>query len=183
MRLLFVIALQPPAIGGAEIKASRLARALVSRGHRVTILTRRLPNTERREIVGGVKTIRIGKETDSRADIIGFAKEIFNRREKFNVIHNFLLSSLTNACCFAGKRLGKPVIISIGGTGKFGGPRDTSGFGRLSWLKWRHIAASGAKFICPSPQSRQEFASAGIAENRVFCVPNPVDTTVFKPAS
>ncbi|MFA5161070.1 MAG: glycosyltransferase family 4 protein [Elusimicrobiales bacterium] len=180
MKVLFVIAQYPPVVGGAEIKASRLARALAARGHEITVLTRRLPGTPALENDSGADIIRLGGERGVRADLPAFAREIFRRRGRVDALHNFLLSSLTNICCLA---RGSKTVISAGGAGAFGGPRDTSGFGRFAGLKWRHIAASGARFICPAPHCAREFKEAGIAAERIFTVPNPADTARLSPAS
>lgn len=183
MKILFALTFYPPATGGAEIKAARLAGALAARGHEVTVLARRLPGTPPLEESNGVRVIRLGRETGKSMDWPAFIGGLRGFAPRADVIHNFLLSSLSNICCAAGAFYGKPVFISVGGTGAYGGMKDKTAFGRLAGLKWRHIAASRAVFIAPGEMSRAELRAAAIKPERIEIINNPVDLEKFTPPS
>ena len=58
LRLLFVLEYYAPHIGGAERLFQSVAERLAAGGHRVTVLTRRLPGTAAREEMSGVRVVR-----------------------------------------------------------------------------------------------------------------------------
>jgi len=59
MRILFIIENYLPHIGGVEVVFKNLAEGLVRKGHDVKIITHRLRNTPRYEVINGVKVQRI----------------------------------------------------------------------------------------------------------------------------
>ena len=58
MNILFVLENYHPHIGGVESVFQGLAEGLAARGHRVTLVTRRLPATAKQEVLRGVRIIR-----------------------------------------------------------------------------------------------------------------------------
>ncbi len=46
--------------GGSEVFVEEVARRLVARGHRVTLVCARHPGARRRDVVGGVRVVRVG---------------------------------------------------------------------------------------------------------------------------
>jgi glycosyltransferase involved in cell wall biosynthesis len=59
MRILTILTYYRPHYSGLTIYAERLARALVARGHPVTVLTSRYdPNLPAREVCDGVQVVR-----------------------------------------------------------------------------------------------------------------------------
>src|SRR4051794_37752116 len=59
MMICMIISRYPPFIGGTERQCQRLAEALARRGHQVTIVTERLPNTMPYEVADGVTVYRL----------------------------------------------------------------------------------------------------------------------------
>ncbi len=60
MRILFTLTYYRPHVSGLTIYVERLAKALVERGHQVTILTsRHNDDLPREEVVGGVRVVRV----------------------------------------------------------------------------------------------------------------------------
>ena len=60
MRILTVLTYYRPHTSGLTIFAERLAKALVRRGHQVTVLTSQFdPATAREEVVDGVRVVRV----------------------------------------------------------------------------------------------------------------------------
>lgn len=59
MRILFALVHYHPYIGGAELIVQRLAEGLAQKGHRVTVITARLPGTPKAEKIDGVGVHRV----------------------------------------------------------------------------------------------------------------------------
>ncbi len=59
MKILFVCENYLPHYGGAEVVFKNLAERYVKEGHEVVLVTHRLPETRKEEIIGGIKVIRI----------------------------------------------------------------------------------------------------------------------------
>lgn len=59
LRILFVLEYFPPHVGGVETLFDQLTASLVREGHRVTVITLRLPGTERRAWRNGVEILRV----------------------------------------------------------------------------------------------------------------------------
>ncbi len=59
MKILMILENYAPHIGGVEVVFKELAEGLVKKGYEVNVLTRKLPKTEKYEIMNGVKIHRI----------------------------------------------------------------------------------------------------------------------------
>jgi glycosyltransferase involved in cell wall biosynthesis len=59
MKILFICENYIPHYGGAEVVFKNLAEGYVKQGNNVTILTHQLPGTKRKEMIHGVKVIRV----------------------------------------------------------------------------------------------------------------------------
>jgi len=181
---IFVIANYPPAGGGAEKKARRIASALAGEGMPITVLTRRVAGLPPVEQAGGVTVARLGGGNGGNAGFyFSLARELFRRRREYSVIHHFLFSTTANVCCLAARILGKPVLLAPGGTGEYGGTTDRVTFGRGAGLKFAHMKWSGASFVAMSTPLLQELKESGVRQDRLFLLNNPVDTEKFHPAS
>ncbi len=60
MKILFVLTYYRPHVSGLTIYVDRLARAMVERGHQVTVLTSQYQrDLQREEVVDGVRILRV----------------------------------------------------------------------------------------------------------------------------
>jgi D-inositol-3-phosphate glycosyltransferase len=59
LRIVFVLELYPPHVGGVETLFSQLAEGLAAAGHAVTVVTLRLPGTAADEVKNGVRIVRV----------------------------------------------------------------------------------------------------------------------------
>jgi D-inositol-3-phosphate glycosyltransferase len=59
MKILFVLEYYTPHIGGAEVLFKNLGEGLVARGHEVSVVTLRLPDSPAFEVINGVKVHRV----------------------------------------------------------------------------------------------------------------------------
>jgi len=112
MKILFICENYIPHYGGAEVVFKNLAEGYVKLGHEVTILTHQLKNTKKREIINGVKVIRV-PSLNSRY-LFSFTSLI--KAIKLSKKHDIIQTTTFNGAppaWFASKITKKPVIITI----------------------------------------------------------------------
>ncbi len=173
-----------PALGGAERQAEELARALAARGASVTALTRRLPGTPEREAVAGVAVRRLPSLGSGAADSLLFLVEAFVwlvlHRHEYDAVHAHLAGSPALAAAAAGRLLGKPVLVKLGG-GRGIGELAVSSRGVFGRLKLRLLAALAPRFLAVVPDLAEE-AAEHLGPVEVEVLPNGVDVRRFVPA-
>ena len=108
-----------PAIGGAEKQALELSRALVSRGVKVTVLTRRIEGAPAREIMDGVSVLRLAVFGSGSLDSFFFMVKSFfyllRHAAEYDAVHVHLASSPAVAAVLAGRLTGRRTVIKLGG--------------------------------------------------------------------
>ncbi len=173
-----------PALGGAERQAEELSRALAARGARVVALTRRLSGTPADETRDGVRVRRLPSLGSGTADSLLFLVEAFVwlvlHRHEYDAIHAHLAGSPALAAAAAGRLLGKPVVVKLGGGRGIGelAASSRSLFGRL---KLRLLAALRPRFLAVVPDLAEE-AREHLGPVSVEVLPNGVDVKRFTPA-
>ncbi|MDX6770455.1 MAG: glycosyltransferase family 4 protein [Elusimicrobiota bacterium] len=173
-----------PALGGAERQAEEQARALAARGARVTALTRRLPGTAAEEERDGVRVRRLPSLGSGTLDSLLFLAEAFVwlllHRHEYDAVHAHLAGSPALAAAAAGRLLGKPVLVKLGGGRGIGelAVSSRSVFGRL---KLRLLASLRPRFLAVVPDLAEE-AAEHLGAVPVEVLPNGVDTRRFVPA-
>lgn len=179
-----IIAYFPPVLGGAEIQALRLAKALSKRNINPFVITQRLKGLKRFEEVGGVPIYRLftlGSGTVASL-LFMFSSFLFfvKNRRKYQIIHAHLASSPAITATIAGEVLRKKVIVKFAGAGKTGDIKasDRTFLGRA---KLKLLMKYGDVFVCPSEEVKRESINYGFAKRKVTKIPNGVDTTLFHP--
>ncbi|MDE2511870.1 MAG: glycosyltransferase, partial [Elusimicrobia bacterium] len=108
-----------PAVGGAERQALELSVALVRRGHRVTVLTRRVNGLPAREEVRGVKIRRLpvfGRGAiDAACFLTGSFLWLLFHWTDWDAVHAHLAGSPALSASLAGRLLGRPALVKLGG--------------------------------------------------------------------
>ncbi len=108
-----------PAIGGAEKQALELSRALVSRGVKVSVLTRRIEGAPAEEMMDGVSVLRLAVVGSGALDSFFFMVKSFfyllRRAAEYDVVHVHLASSPAVAAVLAGRLTGRRTVIKLGG--------------------------------------------------------------------
>jgi len=108
-----------PMIGGAEKQAFELSKALVKKGVRVAVITRRTGVLAARETLDGVKGERFKTFGYGVLDSLFFMLRVFlyllSNRADYDAAHVHLASSAAVAAVLAGRIAGKKIIIKIGG--------------------------------------------------------------------
>ncbi len=176
----FVIARYPPATGGTEIQAAALAGALRGRGHRVRVLTQRLPGISVPDEEGVIRLRpAVGGVLASFCFGCRVAFDLVRRPP--DVVQSFLLSSPSLFAALGARLAARPVVVKTGGGGAFSiVTRSRSSFmGRLRLGLIRRLAD---RFVAPAPAAIDELAAAGMARERCMVIPNGVDSGRFRPS-
>lgn len=171
----------PPSLGGAERQAYELSRALRARGHDVFVLTRALPGLPAAETVDGVPVERLsawgGGILNSSVFFLACLARLL--RGDYDAVHAHLASSPALAAALAGRLLGKPVVVKLGG-GKGIGEIALSAGSAAGRLKLSLFKLLRPRFIAVASELSAELAAHGLGTAEL--IPNGVDLERFRPA-
>jgi L-malate glycosyltransferase len=187
-RVVMVVRLFDPWVGGMERQAFKLARELVTSGIDVEIITGRwfrgTPRQEERDGVritrnqtlwefGGIKGLR---KLGGYLYILTLISALRRRRGPTTVIHVHGCNYHTFAAVIAGRRSGIPVIVKLANSG-IGSDLDKMRRGAQLALSGAMlpIALQADRFVALNPQVREELAAAGIEPERIVEIPNGVE--------
>ena len=114
MKILFVVEHYHPYIGGAETLFKNLCEGLAKRGHKVTVVTSLLPNTDKREQLNGVRIFRV--KTPSKGRRYWFTllavPMVFKMAKEADIIHTTTYNGAFPAW-LASKIFRKPCVITV----------------------------------------------------------------------
>lgn len=182
-RVVMVSAGFAPAVGGAERQALELSRALSARGASVLVLTRRLGGWASREELDGVRVRRLRVlgtgALDSLCFLVGALGWLLKHGSEYDAIHAHLAGSPALAAAAAGRFLGKPVLVKLGGGRGIGELAASSGTA-LGRLKLSLLARLRPRFLAVVPDLAAE-ARERLAGAAIEVLPNGVDVERFKP--
>jgi len=164
--------------GGAEVLAHRLAVHLVRQRLDLTVLTGRFGRTRRREKMDGVPVLRhfIGVYVPVVHEVcylLSLARELFARRNDYDVIHVFQTNLSACVASLIGKRLGKRIVTTCHNAGEQGDISTLSslpGGGRLLQLVCQKV--DGATGV--SKDVVHQMLAVGFSRKRTWYVPNGV---------
>lgn len=172
-----------PAIGGAERQALELSSALAERGHRVTVLTRRVNGLPRSETVRGVHVRRLCAPDGALEAPLFLAAALgwlLLHWVEWDAVHAHLAGSPALAAALAGKMLGRPALVKLGG-GRGIGELAVSSKTRLGRAKLRGLGLLRPRFLAVVPDLAAE-ARAFLGPVSIEVLPNGVDMKRFHPA-
>lgn len=195
LRLCLCVSLFPPAIGGAERQAERLARAIAAQGHHVTVVTQRLPGAAPAEELDGVRVVRAIR-TCKRGALYGLSYVLSLGWYLLRHLRSFDLIQTTYLYLDAFTALAtrplhrKPVILRPACGGTYGDLTRLPTF--RFWPLWprldRPIHAlildtmhRADAVIALSGQLAEELQAAGFPPKRIVRIPNGVDPRRFVP--
>ncbi len=174
-----------PVVGGAERQALELARELRRRGADVLVLTRRVVSTSSREEVQGVPVRRLRVfgtgAFDSLSFLFGALGWLLKHGGEYDAIHAHLAGSPALAAALAGRWLGKPVLVKLGG-GRGIGELASSSRTYLGRLKLRLLARLQPRFLAVVPDLAAE-AREYLGDAPIEVLANGVDVNRYKPVS
>ena len=189
VRVLMVVRLFHPWIGGTERQAYKLAAALIDRGVDTTVVTGRwFRGTARDEVLDGVPVHRnhtlwefFGtrglRKFGGYLYIVTLLWYLWRQREHYDVIHVHGLNYHTFAAVIAGRRLGKPVIAKLANSGH---ASDIAKMREDRQLALAHrmlpTALTCDRFVALNPAVVSELSAAGVPRERILALTNGVDT-------
>jgi len=189
VRVLMVVRLFHPWIGGTERQAHKLAAALLDRGVDTTVVTGRwFRGTARDEVLDGVPVhrnhtlweffgIRGLRKFGGYLYMVTLLWYLWRRREHYDVIHVHGLNYHTFAAVLAGRRLGKPVIAKLANSGR---ASDIAKMREDRQLALAHrmlpTALTCDRFVALNPAVVSELSAAGVPRERIVTLTNGVET-------
>jgi glycosyltransferase involved in cell wall biosynthesis len=178
---MMVISQFRPVASGAELQAERLAYKLADLGFPIQVLTQhRDPSSLPYEVFQGVKIHRcsfplaylLGREA------VPTLHYLLRRRHTFDILHNHQMFGHAVVSTIAARWLGKKNIIKLACAGKFG---DLEVFSQFSYAKWGlQVLRMADAIVAVSQEIQSELLQHGFAPERIYHIPNGVDTEEFQ---
>jgi len=187
-RVLMVIRLFYPWIGGTQTQAHRLAKELVAQGVEVQLVTGWwFRGTPRREVIDGIPVFRNhtlweffgvkgARKFGGYLYIATLLWHLWRRRSTYDVIHVHGLSYHTFGAVLAGRWLGKPTITKIANSER------ASDIDKMR--RDRHLALSRLmlptalrcdRFVALNEAVVRELLAAGVPGERIVRIPNGIE--------
>lgn len=182
-KVVMVISQFYPALGGAEVQAQRLARALLKRGIDVSVLTRYRKGLPYHELIEGIPVYRAIRTVPlpflwGLVFMVSTFCFLSKRRKEYTVIHCHILQELQTVAAVACKYLfGKKVVVKMSSSGVTSDIKllHKKVYGKLFLLLARRVDA----IIAVCKESAREIGAAGFSPDRLVEIPNGVDTQEF----
>ena len=175
--LMFVPQYPYPVLGGLEKQAHELAKALVSMGVDVRVVSGLVANgVAGEEVVEGIRVTRLPWSQSRRVRFLcapwDIARILWFRRREFDVLHLHQFSPVSLYAIVLARLLGKPVLTKLPNIGDCGLPglRHQP----LGWLRLKILLSSNA-IVSMLEQSSRELQSFGFPGSRVLRAPNGID--------
>jgi glycosyltransferase involved in cell wall biosynthesis len=186
-RVLMIVRLFHPWIGGTERQAHKLAIALQAAGTDTRIVTGRwFRGTARAEVLDGVPITRVFtmwegfgvrglRRVGGYLFVVTLSWHLWRRRGDYDVIHVHGLNYHTAVAVAVGHRLGKPVLAKLANSG------PASDIGKLA--RSQQLPLSGHflptalgcdRFVALNPTIVEELAAVGVARDCIVEIPNGV---------
>jgi glycosyltransferase involved in cell wall biosynthesis len=188
-----------PVVGGGETQARLLAEGWIAAGHSVILLTRRSDiSLDKHERYGELVVYRLAPSGRGQLKKWGLLFSSLPMLIQLGARYDLLFVSgyriIGLAAVLVGKLLGKPVILKADSQGEMSGEFFESGLknygiSRASlpfrwFLRFRNAVLKRADaFSAISPEIASEWTSAEVPADRVYLIPNAVDTARFVPAT
>src|SRR5437773_4047519 len=182
MRVAMVIQSFAPVVGGAQRQLEGLAPLLERRGVESICITRLQDRSPARERRPGIEVRRIRVPQSIAGASLAYTGGGVASVTRFrpDVIHTYDLQSPSTIGLLASSVLGKPVVAKILSTGDHGDVRSLLRR-PLGHRRLRAIAHRFSGFISLSPEVDAELTEHGIAVERIWRIPNGVDTERYRP--
>lgn len=187
-RVLMVIRLFSPWVGGTQTQALRLAGALRDRGVDVRFVTGRwFRGTPREETIDGIPVfrnhtlwegfgIRGTRKLGGYLYLLTLWWHLWRRRDTYDVIHVHGLSYHTFAAAVAGGRLGKPTVTKLANSGRASDILKMRSDQHLALSRWMLPAALRCdRFVALTETVQRELEEAGVSAARITRIPNGIE--------
>lgn len=188
LRVLMVVDNDYPALGGAEIQARTLSRALQARGHEVELLCyARRPGLPAHDSVDGVPVVRLRyphwPKIGALVLLLRFAAFLLARRARYDAIHVHIAGHLAAVVGLLRPWLRAVTLVKVSGATEFdGGLLDPAASRRWGNRLQRRLLRRLHAVQAVSDQALSRLRAAGLPEAAIRCIPNAVDTRHFAAA-
>lgn len=183
MRILFVLENYFPHIGGVERVFRTLAEGLVAQGFTVDVVTRRLPNTRRFEILNGVRIHRV--RSSNRYLFTFFSlPQVLGLARRADIIHTTTFNGAPPAW-LAARLLRKKCVITVHEVW-VNRWRELTDCSRLSahihnFLEKMIYRLRFDYYACVSQATQKDLLALGVAAARTSVIYNGIDYGFFDP--
>ena len=172
-----------PHVGGAEKQALELSTALARQGHKVRVLTRRLPGLAAQEEISGIAVRRLWAPGVGVLNALGFMLSLLV--ELFRSPAPMTRSMSTSPAPRPSPRpwrtaLGKRVVVKLGGAAASGVGRFLPLFQRT--LKLKALSWLGPKLAAVTQDLADEAREFGFTGD-IVVQPNGVDLSRYRPST
>ena len=182
-KVIMVISQFYPALGGAEVQAQGLARALLKRGMDVCVLTRHLKGLPQHELIEGIPVYRAIRTIPlpllwGLVFMVSTFCFLYKKRKEYTIIHCHILQEFQTLVAIAIKYLlRKKVVVKMSSSGVTSDIKllHKKLYGKFFLLFARNVDA----IIAVCKESSQEILAEGFQANRLLEIPNGVDTGKF----
>lgn len=174
-----IIGLFYPFIGGAERECQKLSKKLLEQGCNVTVLTQYREGLPAHELIDAIPVYRKirGWHLFEITYMLSVLIFLFRHRRQFDVICCFGLYLFTAPAVLFSRIFGKRVFFRLECAGEFG---DFKSISQLRLGNFILRCASWADgIIAISNEIEQELMSNGFPANKIYRIPNSVDTSMF----
>ncbi len=188
LRVLLIVRLFHPWVGGTERHAHKLARMLIQQGAEVQVLTGWwFRGTPRSEALDGVPVFRhltlwefFGvkglRKLGGYLYIVTLMWQMWRRREHYDVVHVHGLNYHAAAAVAVARRLGKPTIVKLANSGPASDILKMREDRQLALSRLMLPAALRSdRFVALNTQVTSELVAAGVPPERIVEMPNGVD--------
>ena len=181
-KILMLIGLFYPCIGGAEQECQKIAGKLRDKGHEVSVLTQYREGLPAAEIIDDIPVYRKirGWHLYELTYMLSVFILLFRYRKSFDVICCFGLYLFVAPAVIFSRLAGKKIIVRLESGG------DTGDLLHVARLRQGSFVLDCARradfFIALSTQIEEELCECGFQHKKILRIPNSVDTTLFCPA-
>ena len=188
-----------PVIGGGETQACLLAEGLVASGYSVILLTRRSdPSLRKVEHYGSITVYRLPPVGSGQLKKWGLLfsslPKLIQLRRQYDIIFVSGFRIVGISAVLVSKLFGKVCVLKADSQGEMSGTFFKDGLVRLNlspssppfklFLGLRNLILRQANaFTAISPEIAVEKAAGGVNSQRIYLIPNSVDTSRFHPVS
>lgn len=193
LRVLMVLRLFDPWVGGTQRQAKLLARELMDRGVSVRIVTGWwFRGTPQRETIDGIPVFRNhtlwegfgikgARKFGGYLYILTLLWHLWRHRDTYDVIHVHGLSYHTFAAALAGRWLRKPTITKLANSGR---ASDIDKMRRGQHLAFSHLMLPTAlrcdRFVAVNLAVVRELLAAGVPGDRIVQIRNGIDASTLE---
>ncbi len=183
-KVIFVSRYFYPFVGGLEKRVHSLARGLVARNIRVSIITSRLsPEFPSEQKLNGISIHRLASP---RIKVIGacvfiaqLVRFLLKQRAHYQALHAFQIGHSSAAAVVMGRLLKKPVFLHLSGGGSGG---DVGRHLKTPW-GWVYLLLCrfASTIVVLNAQMQRDLKILMYPLSRTVCIPNGVDTKRYQP--